>query len=150
MKVKLVVYLVVFFLCGGAIGAWLGQRSAPAYLEGGYCRPASHDELDYFYSEILKVSDEQKQKIMEIEKVYQSERNQFAALMHQANVDLAEVIEKEGYESPKIRLMVGQIHTAMGELQALSLKHLAAIEKLLDPQQAALLKENAVLRLRQN
>lgn len=87
---------------------------------------------------------------MEIERDYRKERDQFARQMHQANVQLAEIIENEGYESPKIRPAVAKIHTAMGELQALSLKHLSTIETVLEPEQAALLKENAVSRLRLN
>ncbi len=150
MKSKLLIYLIVFFLCGGAIGAWIGQRSVPEFQEGAYCRPASHDELDYFYTDTLKVSEEQKKRIVEIEKAYQKERDLFADRMHRANLELANVIEQEGYESPKIRPMVSEIHIAMGELQALSLKHLSTIEKVLEPDQARLLKENAVSRLRQN
>ena len=74
MKIKLIVYLIVFFLCGGAIGVWLGQRTMPQFQEGAYCRPASQDELDSFYTNILKVSDEQKKRIMKIEQAYQKER----------------------------------------------------------------------------
>lgn len=150
MNLKLLVYLLVVFLCGGAIGGWIGQQSRPQYPEDISCRPASRDELDYFYTNILKVSDSQKSSIMEREKVYQQKRDQLAAQMHLANMQLADLIEDEGYESPGIRTLVHKIHTVMGELQELSLTHLSSIEQVLEPEQAKLLKDNAVSRLRQN
>ena len=150
MKMKILLYLAVFFICGAAIGIWIGQRTIPEGSVATGCRPITHGELDLFYTEVLNVSTEQKARIMEIEQDYQAKRDQFTEQMHQANLNLADVIEKEGYESGKIRPLVTEIHRAMGELQTLSLIHLAAIEAVLNPKQAALLKNNAVGALRQN
>ncbi len=150
MNLKIAAYLVVFFLCGTAIGLWIGQAMNPGAPFDAICRPATLGELDLFYSDVLKISDGQKAKIMKIEKRYQENRNQFTERMHQANLRLAEEIEQEGYDSSKVGPTVAEIHTAMGELQTLSLSHLAAIEKVLKPEQAALLKHTAVARLRQN
>lgn len=150
MKWKIVVYFAVVFLCGAAIGLWAGQRtSLDEALKAG-CRPAAPGELDLFYTDVLKVSDEQKVKLMEIKKTYQERRNHFTSRMHRANMQLADVIEQEGYENARIKPLVAEIHSAMGELQTLSLTNLAAIEEVLDDQQAKLLKHNAVTRLRQN
>lgn len=87
---------------------------------------------------------------MTIEASYQEERDRYTEQMHDANLRLAEVIDQDGYESKKIEPLVAEIHSAMGDLQALSLSHLAEIEKVLEPAQAALLKQNAVTMLRQN
>lgn len=150
MKLKIVIYLVVFFLCGTAIGVWFGQRTSPGAFSAAGCRPPSHAELDLFYTDVLNVSSEQKSQITEIEKNYQINRERFTKRMHLANMKLADVIEREGYESAGIQPLVTEIHAAMGELQTLSLTHLAAIEEVLEPKQASLLMDNAVARLRQN
>lgn len=150
MKVKLSIYLIVFFLCGAAIGLWLGYKTFQGNNFAAGCRPASQGELDLFYTDVLNVSDKQRVLIAELENVYQANRDRFTKRMHTANMKLAEVIEKEGYESSKIRPLISEIHIAMGELQTLSLTHLASIESVLEPKQAVLLKENAVARLRQN
>lgn len=150
MNIKLIIYIVIFFLCGAAIGLWLGQQYSTADNPKVVCRPSIPGELDSFYIDVLKVSDSQKAKILEIDKAYQANRDKFAERMHRANIQLADVITKEGYESDKIGPTVVEIHTAMGELQTLSLNHLAAIEKVLDPEQARLLKQSAVAKLHQN
>lgn len=150
MKIKLIIYLSIFFLCGAAIGLWVGQSSPPNSLDNAHCRPVKAGELDSFYTDVLGVTDSQKAEILEIEKQYQKSRDYFARRMHKANMDLAKVIEEEGYESTQIASTVEEIHTAMGELQKLSLSHLAAVEKRLKPDQALLLKKSAIARLRQN
>ena len=150
MKMKILLYLAVFFICGAAIGIWIGQRTISEGPLTTGCRPITQGELDLFYTEVLKISNDQKARIMNIEQDYQAKRDQFTEQMRQANLSLADVIEEEGYESGKIRPRVTEIHRAMGELQNLSLTHLAAIEAVLNPEQAALLKRNAVETLRQN
>lgn len=150
MNKKITVYLAIFFLCGIAIGLWIGQSINPGDSFKAHCRPVKVGELDSFYTDVLSVSDLQKAKLLEIEAHYQKTRDHFAKRMHSANVKLAEIIKEEGYESDKIAPTVVEIHTAMGELQTLSLSHLATVEKLLDPDQAKLLKESAIARLRQN
>ena len=149
MKGRILIYLAVFFLSGIAIGLWFGQRTSSHHVGTG-CRPASHGELDLFYTDVLKVSERQEREILEIERRYQEDRNRFTERMDRANLQLAEVIDHDGYESDKIRPLVNEIHTAMGELQTLSLSHLAAVEKVLDAEQAALLKSSAVTRLKQH
>lgn len=150
MKWKLATLLALFFLCGIAIGLWIGQKTMSNEASRVTCKPAAPGELDLFYTDVLKVSDEQKTELIEIRNAYQKKRNYFTERMHKANLQLADVIEKEGYESDKVKPLIAEIHTAMGELQTLSLTHLATIEKVLNPEQAVLLKHNAVMRLRQN
>lgn len=150
MKYKIITYLFVFFLCGAAIGLWAGQRISSGASSVTGCRPPSHEEIDLFYSDVLKISEEQERRLFEIEKNYQANRDLFTKRMHLANLKLADIIEQDGYKSDKIHPLVTEIHTAMGELQTLSLTHLATVEAILEPEQAKLLKNNAVERLRQN
>lgn len=150
MKWKIATFLTLFFLCGIAIGLWIGQKTMSNESFRVTCKPAAPGELDLFYTDVLKVSDNQRTELIEIRNAYQKKRNYFTERMHNANLQLADVIEKEGYESDKVKPLIAEIHTAMGELQTLSLTHLATIEKVLDAEQAVLLKHNAVMRLRQN
>ena len=70
--------------------------------------------------------------------------------MNSANNRLADILEQKGYEAPEIAAIVMEIHSAMGVLQHLSLKHLANLETVLTNKQSAILKKYAVQRLRQN
>lgn len=150
MKLRITIYIVVFFFCGAVFGLWFGQKSLPGEYVGMQCRPVVQGELDRFYTQVLNTSDGQQEELLGIEQRYQGKRDQFTRRMHDINRHLADVIEQEGYESKKIPPLVAEIHTAMGELQNLSLTHLAAIEKVLEPEQAMLLKQRAVARLRHN
>lgn len=150
MNLKISLYLVLFFLCGIAIGVYVGQKTASHDLQTVEWRRVVEGDLDKFYTDVLKITKSQGADLLQIEKGYQDRRDYYAGRMHKANLTLADVIEKEGYESSRIEPLVMEIHTAMGELQALSLSHLADIEKVLQPAQAALLKKSAVARLRQN
>ncbi len=150
MKWKSIIYFVLFFCSIMTIGFWVGQTTSRSVGQGGSCRPPVQGEVDVFYKDVLKISASQEAKIMTIEASYQEERDRYTEQMHDANLRLAEVIDQDGYESKKIEPLVAEIHSAMGDLQALSLSHLAEIEKVLEPAQAALLKQNAVTMLRQN
>lgn len=151
MNWKISLYLGLFFLSGLAIGLWAGQMTSRTEVSGfDDYRPALEDEVDHFYTDILQISDVQRTRIKEIDGGYRLRRDHYAARMHKANLQLAEVLELDGYESELIVPLVAEIHKAMGDLQALSLSHLAEIDKVLTPDQAARLKERAVARLRQN
>lgn len=150
MNFKIAIYFSVVLICGISIGFWFGQNSASQTINDVTCRPVVQGELDQFYTKVLKISDKQKEQLLQIEKKYQTKKNLYSQKMHTANIDLAAVIEQEGYESSKITPLIHTIHDAMGELQNLSLNHLATIEKVLQPEQAEILKQKAVARLRQN
>ena len=67
-----------------------------------------------------------------------------------ANRTLSDIIEKGGYEAPEVGDAVMEIHRAMGGLQHLTLQHLAQVESVLTKEQADLLKDHVVQRLRLN
>ncbi len=150
MNIKIAIYFTVIFISGISIGFWLGQNTTSQDPMTATCRPVVQGELDQFYTEVLKITDTQKEQLLQIEKKYQASKTLYSQKMRDANLSLAEVIEQEGYESKKIKPLVVKIHGAMGELQNLSLTHLASIEAVLQPEQANILKQKAVARLRQN
>lgn len=149
MKPISLVLLLVFFFSGASIGLFIGQKTATKtqYIS---CVPASHEDIDSFYTGTLGVSEDQKQLLAPIEKEYLKEKQIYVEQMAMANSRLADIIEQKGYEAPEVAGVVMEIHRAMGSLQHLTLQHLADVKSVLTTEQADRLKDHVVMRLRQN
>lgn len=150
MKPFSIIMLLVFFFSGASIGLFVGQKTAPKHTKYTSCVPASHDDIDDFYTSTLGVTEEQRDTLAPIEKDYLIEKQTYIEQMAAANHKLASIIEEKGYEDPDIAEVVMQIHRAMGSLQHLTLQHLAKVKSVLNKEQAERLKEHVVMRLRQN
>lgn len=150
MKPFSIVLLLVFFFSGASIGLLIGQKTAPKQPQYTNCAPASHDEIDFFYTSTLGVTEEQRDLLAPIEKDYLKEKQTYIEQMAAANYKLATIIEQKGYEAPDVAEVVMQIHMAMGSLQHLTLQHLAKVKSVLTKEQAERLKDHVVMRLRQN
>lgn len=150
MNKKYLTYLTIFFLCGLIIGLYAGQQMSRGVASDMTYTAASSSDLETFYTKTLNITAEQKKQLMEVDKAYKGKRDIYALRMHNANLKLADVIEREGFDSSNIKPLVQEIHKAMGDLQAQSLAHLSAIAAVLNKEQAVLLKQNVVERLRQN
>ena len=150
MKPISVIMLLVFFFSGASIGMFFGQKTAMNSMSGVNCVPASHEEIDFFYTTTLGVTSEQKQALVPIEQEYLELKQTYTEQMAQANRNLANIIEQEGFEAPEIAHAVMEIHKAMGDLQHLTLQHLAEVKGVLTKEQAGLLSDHVVERLRQN
>lgn len=150
MKFSPMLLLLVFFISGGSIGLLIGQKTAPSLSENTYCVPASHDEIDTFYTTTLGVTDEQKKTLQPIENQYLKQKRLYTEEMAAANLRLAKIIEENGYEDEKVAHVIMDIHRAMGSLQHLTLQHLAQIQTVLTAEQSELLKDHVVMRLRRN
>ncbi len=150
MKPFSIILLLVFFFSGASIGLLIGQKTAPKQPQYTNCMPASHDEIDSFYTSTLGVTEEQRNILAPIEKDYLKEKKTYIEQMAEANYKLAGIIEQEGYEAPEVAEVVMEIHKAMGSLQHLTLQHLAKVKSVLTQEQAERLKDHVVMRLRQN
>lgn len=150
MKPISIVLLLVFFFSGTSIGLFIGQKTAPEKSQKAVCVPASHDEIDSFYTNILEVTEQQKSLLAPIEQTYLKQKQGYTDQMAAANYKLADIIEQRGYEDPEIAEVVMDIHRAMGSLQHLTLQHLAKVKGVLTKEQSERLKDHVVLRLRQN
>ena len=64
--------------------------------------------------------------------------------------ELAEAIKEGGYFSPHVQEAVDKIHNAMGELQKLTLRHLADMQAILSEDQNKKLEEKVVEQLYRN
>ncbi|TKB10792.1 Spy/CpxP family protein refolding chaperone [Desulforhopalus sp. IMCC35007] len=149
MKPISVILLLVIFFSGASIGLFVGQKTAPKPQQMN-CVPASHDDLDSFYTKTLEATGEQRQLLAPIEKEYLIEKQTYIDQMAAANHKLADILEQKGYEDPEVAGVVMEIHRAMGSLQHLTLQHLARVKSVLTPEQAERLKDHVVMRLRQN
>lgn len=150
MKPFSIVLLLAFFLSGASIGLLIGQKTASKQSQNTNCVPASHDEIDSFYTSTLGVTEEQRNILAPIEKDYLKEKQTYIEQMAAANYKLADIIDQKGYEAPDVAEVVMQIHRAMGSLQHLTLQHLAKVKSVLTKEQAERLKDHVVMRLRQN
>lgn len=150
MKPLSILMLLVFLFSGASIGLFVGQKTAQKNAAGVNCMPASYEEIDSFYTRTLGVTDEQKQALAPIEKEYLKQKQMYTEQMASANYKLADTIEQKGYEAPEVADVVMDIHRAMGRLQHLTLQHLAQVKSVLTKEQANLLKDHVVQRLRLN
>jgi Spy/CpxP family protein refolding chaperone len=149
MKPTSVILLLVIFFSGASIGLFIGQKTAPK-LQHMNCVPASHEDIDSFYTGTLEATEEQRRLLAPIEKEYLKEKQTYIEQMAVANYKLADIIEHKGYEDPEVAGVVMEIHRAMGSLQHLTLQHLARVKSVLTTEQAERLKDHVVMKLRQN
>ncbi len=108
------------------------------------------DNMHTFLHKQLGLSKEQDKNIADIEREFALKKNNIEKKIKQANIDLADAIKESGFESAKAKTAIDKIHDAMGEMQKLSLKHLADMESSLTEQQKEKLKEKIVEQLYKN
>jgi endonuclease III-like uncharacterized protein len=93
---------------------------------------------------------QQDKKLAVIEKDFRRQRALYEEQMKLANMELAEAIKGSGYYSPQVQEAVDKIHGAMGELQKLTLQHLADMQGILSEKQNRQLEEKVVEQLYRN
>ncbi len=141
-----IVFFLIIIASAGFIGVWLGQS---AFM------PKSHNvqnagDMHSLFHDKLNVTTQQEQKFNDIEKEFKQLKALYQGQMKTANMELAQAIKDGGYQSPEIEAIVHKIHSAMGSLQALSLKHLADMQEILNPAQNKKLQEMVVEQLQRN
>jgi nickel and cobalt resistance protein CnrR len=109
-------------------GAWIGGRIFTP-------KPPAHMELHEQLYSALNLSEEQRKKFEVLdqnnskEEAYQRER------LRIANRNLANLLEHEDTYNENVDAAIVEIHTAMNNLQVLTIKHLYAMRELLTPEQ---------------
>jgi len=143
---------IIFFLLAvsvsGFAGAWIGQIILMP--KHGTMMSGSPKGIHELLHDELSISAQQEVEIADIEKEYKRLKSLYRAQMKAANMELAQAIQMGGYEAPEIEAIVHKIHGAMGALQALSLKHLADMQKILTEDQNKKLREMVVEQLQHN
>jgi len=141
-----ILFILMIVVCSVLMGIWFGQNTLT--------KEEGSDKSDkYMHSmlhEQLKVTDIQDKQLANIEKKFNRLIMLYQGQIKTANMELANTIKVESYDSPKIKTIIHKIHTAMGKLQALSLEHLTQMQNVLNKKQKTILKELVIKQLYKN
>ena len=121
---------------------FLGKSSAVHHHAAGDMHALFHHDLN--------LNAQQDKKLAVIEKDFRRQRALYEEQMKLANMELAEAIKGSGYYSSQVQEAVDKIHGAMGELQKLTLQHLADMQGILSEKQNRQLEEKVVEQLYRN
>lgn len=112
----------------GAAAAWGAMT-----LQARQDRPA---DLHHLVHERLDLSPEQDRRLDEIEAAFAERRAPLDAEVRQANAELSAAIAASQGETPEVQAAVDHFHTAMGDLQMATIRHVFEMRAVLTPRQA--------------
>lgn len=115
------------------VAAFAGWGGVQYGLRHAQTRP----ELDELLHHDLQLTVEQSHRIDSLEADFALRRRGPEAEMRAANRDLAAALEADHAYSPRARAAVERFHSAMGQLQELTIRHVMAMRHVLTPDQAA-------------
>lgn len=118
---------VIAFLAGIA-GALVGRALIPARTQSSELHDVLHHQL--------KLDAGQEARIEVIERQFAVRRRALELELRAANARLADAIQAEHGNGPKVAAAVDSSHVAMGELQKATLAHIFAMRQILHPDQA--------------
>ena len=124
---RLIVCVVLAFLAAIA-GVFLARVLLPQPKQPG---TALHEVLHHK----LALDGNQQARLKSLEDRFAVQRHALELEMRADNARLAEAIETEHGNGPKVPAAVDQSHAAMGELQKATLAHIFAMRQLLRPDQ---------------
>lgn len=124
---RIVLCIVLSFLAAIA-GVFLARALLPHPEQPG---TALHEVLHHK----LALDGNQQARLKGLENRFAVQRRALEREMRAANARLAEAIETEHGNGPKVAAAVDQSHAAMGELQKATLAHIFAMRQLLRPDQ---------------
>ncbi len=144
---QILTFLIIIAFAAFA-GVWIGQNIITT--KNINYENQDTNNFHYILHSELNVTKEQDKQLSEIEKEYVQLKTLYQSQMKTANIELAQAIKKNGYESPETEKIIHKIHSAMGKLQFLSLKHLADMQKILSEEQNQKLQEMVIEQLMHN
>jgi hypothetical protein len=109
-------------------GVFVGRALLPAPVQPG---AELHDVLHHK----LALDAEQEARLQVLEQRFAVKRRAFELELKADNARLAEAIEAEHGNGPRVAAAVDQSHAVMGELQKATLAHIFAMRELLRPNQ---------------
>lgn len=118
---------LIAFLAGIA-GVFAGRMLIPARQEATELHEVLHHQL--------KLDKVQEARLGEIERQFAVRRRALELEMRAANARLADAIQAEHGNGPRVTAAVDASHAAMGELQKETLAHIFAMRQVLHPDQA--------------
>lgn len=123
-----VVILLAFLAAIG--GVWIGRQVFPvAAPPGSALHELLHHDLD--------LDSRQRTQIDSLERSFQLRQTALELELRAGNVRLADAIEAEHGNGPRVSAAVDASHETMGRMQKETLAHVFAMRSLLRPDQAA-------------
>ncbi len=149
-NISQIIFFLVIIAAAGFAGVWIGQSTLMTGKHVNENAGNSPRDMHSLFHDKLNITAQQEEKFVPIEKEFKRLKALYQGQMKTANMELAQAIKEGGYQSPEIEVIVGKIHQAMGSLQALSLEHLADMQKILSAEQNQKLQEMVVEQLQRN
>ena len=118
---------LIAFIAGLA-GVFAGRELMPARPHGSELHDVLHHQL--------KLDAAQEARLEVTERQFAVRRHALELDLRAANARLAEAIQAEHGNGPKVAAAVDASHAAMGELQKATLAHIFAMRQILRPDQA--------------
>lgn len=119
---------VIACFIAAVIGVFVGRALLPPQAQPG---TELHDVLHHK----LALDQSQEARLQILEQRFAVQRRAFELELRADNARLAEAIEAEHGNGPRVAAAVDQSHAAMGELQKATLAHIFAMRQLLRPNQ---------------
>jgi hypothetical protein len=124
-------FLIVLAAFVAAVGGVLaGRMIFPPPIQPGA-------ELHEVLHHRLALDDRQQARLQALEQRFAVQRRALELELRADNARLAEAIEAEHGDGPRVAAAVDHSHAAMGELQKVTLSHIFAMRQLLRPDQTA-------------
>lgn len=100
-------------------------------------RPSERNPVDYHYwiHSQLELTGEQERGLEAVEKRFADQQRTLRASIAEGNAELADAIESDKADSPRVQAAVAKIHLAQGELQKAVMEHVFAMRPMLTPEQ---------------
>ena len=128
-RARLILCVIAAFVAAVG-GVFVGRALLPAPAQPG---AELHDVLHHR----LALDANQEARLKELEQRFAVERRALELELRADNARLAEAIEAEHGNGPRVAAAVDRSHAAMGELQKATLAHIFAMRQLLRPDQTA-------------
>lgn len=132
--------LVVTVFLAAIAGVFIGRTLLPDRHHQG-------SELHALIHHDLKLDRGQQQQLDLLEQAFAARSHVIELQLSAANAGLAEAIEAEHGNGPRVEAAVDASHLAMGELQKATLAHVFAMRQILKPDQAAMFDKAVVKAL---
>jgi len=126
-RTRLLLGILACFVAA-VFGVFVGRALLPSRAQPG-------SELHEVLHHKLALDANQKAQLAVLEQRFAVQRRGFELELKADNLRLAEAIEAEHGNGPRVAAAVDQSHAAMGELQKATLAHIFAMRQLLRPNQ---------------
>ena len=122
-RARLAVGVIACFIAAIS-GVFVGRALLPSQIQPG-------NELDEVLHHKLALNANQQARVEALEQRFSVQRRAFELELRADNARLAEAIETEHGNGPRVAAAVDRSHAAMGELQKATLAHVFAMRQLL-------------------